>query len=214
MKWQTRRFVDLPSTQSWLKQHAAELPEGTCIYARQQSAGQGRQTRTWHSAAGGLYFSFLLKPASLLPELPWALWWACLQTLEKNSGLTFQLKAPNDILWQKHKLAGMLVDSQIQGLEPQYYICGVGFNLNQIQIDISEQSACSLWQITKKIWSLESFLVSFQDHFAANYQLLTNSTAFERSLLLALGERKVQISYNKTNEILFKEYWHEYRAKR
>lgn len=213
MKWQTQRFVDLTSTQHWLKQRAAELPEGTCVYARQQSAGQGRQQREWQSNPGGLYFSFLLKPSRLLHELPWALWWACLQTLEESSGLRFQLKAPNDILWQGHKLAGMLIDSQIQGFQPLYYICGVGINLNQSQLNLAHQPACSLWQLTQQIWPLSTFLSAFQTHFAGLYALLKQPDSFEAQLLTALGERPVQIGYNEARFIPLKEYWHEHHGR-
>lgn len=38
--------------------------EGTCVRARQQTAGQGRGGRAWHSPpGGGLYMSFLLRPS-------------------------------------------------------------------------------------------------------------------------------------------------------
>lgn len=210
MKWHTRRFVELPSTQRWLREQAEILPEGSCIYARRQSAGQGRQQRHWQSAPGGLYVSFLLKPAQLLPELPWALWWAALVSLEQASRLTLQLKAPNDILWQGHKLAGLLIDSQLQGTQPRYYICGAGFNLNQSQLEQIGQPACSLWQITGQIWPLETFLKAFQNHFARLYGLLMQPAAFETQLLQALGERPVQIGYNEARFIPLKEYWHEH----
>lgn len=208
MNWQLACFEQLESTQSYLCAQALSLPEGQCIIAHQQTAGQGRQARSWDSAPGGLYCSFLLKPSVLLPDLPFALWWAILKTLEEQSHLKLRLKAPNDILYGSGKLAGMLIDAKIQQNRPLYYVCGVGINLNQ-QTFASElaESAVSLRQATGQCWEPEEILNHFLEQFALIYQLLLAGD-FEARILAALSGRPVQMGYNSPDSILFEEYWY------
>src|SRR5687767_3265693 len=52
------------STNDWLKERArAGAPEWSAILADLQTAGRGRQGRQWHSPAGNLFLSVLLRPA-------------------------------------------------------------------------------------------------------------------------------------------------------
>jgi len=211
VNWQNHWFVQLPSTQAWLRERARELPAGTCVVARTQTQGQGREQRRWESADGGLYFSFLLKPATLLPDLPWVLWWAVLATLETETQQVFQLKAPNDILSGGAKIAGLLIDSRITDSAPDYYICGVGINLNQLRFSSElADKVTSLKLISGRSWLLTDFLEAFQTQFHSLLNLSTSKT-FAEYLLLTLGKRQVQISYNGAESMALKEYWHEQR---
>ncbi len=45
-------------------------PEGVVVVARSQRQGRGQRGRVWASPEGGLYFSFLLRPASAQNEWP------------------------------------------------------------------------------------------------------------------------------------------------
>jgi len=209
VNWQNHWFAQLPSTQTWLREQARELPDGTCVVAQTQTQGQGREQRNWESAVGGLYFSFLIKPATLLPDLPWVLWWAVLATLETETQQVFQLKAPNDILSGGAKIAGLLIDSRITGSEPDYYLCGVGINLNQTGFSPElAVRATSLRQISGRTWSRADFLAAFQAQFQSLLTLAA-SAVFSAHLLQALGERQVQISYNGAESMALKEYWHD-----
>lgn len=208
MNWQIQIFDQLESTQTWLLQQAEQLSAGSCVLARSQSAGLGRQDRSWQSEQGGLYSSFLLKPKTLLPALPWALWWAALDAIEDASGLSLTLKAPNDLLVQGRKLAGMLIDSRIFGQQPLYYVCGLGINLNQTEFtgELS-QRAISLTQLTGDSWQPEKMLEKILSHFVVKYNLLTTA-GFEAAILAALKRRQVQIGYNGREFMTFEEYWH------
>lgn len=202
------RFGELDSTQRALVAQATELPAGSCFVAERQTAGHGREARSWASAPGGLYASFLLKPPGLLPELPWALNWAVLEALEHQTGLELTLKAPNDVLGQGRKLAGMLIDSRILGLRPEYYVCGLGINLNQRRFDAAlADRAVSLFQLTGREWEPESVLAGVLKVFAEKYAWL-GLAEFERRLLGCLGRRRVQLGYNGQEFTSFEEYWH------
>lgn len=206
--WRIETFAELDSTQRALVRVAEHLPEGACYLARRQFAGHGRAARGWESAEGGLYASFLLKPESLMPELPWALWWASLAALETLTGLRLTLKAPNDLLVDGRKLAGMLIDSRILQARPLYYVCGIGVNLNQLSFAAElEGRAISLRQLTGRHWRPEAVLKALLARFGEVYSLLGQG-GFASALLAALGQRQVQIGYNGREFTLFEEYWH------
>ncbi len=205
MNWLLRRFEEIDSTQTWLLEQAEHLPEGTCVVAGRQFAGVGRQQRSWQSESGGLYVSFLLKPERLLPELPWALAWALLDGLEAQTGLEIELKAPNDLILNNRKLAGMLIDSRLVDMRPLYYVCGFGVNLNQTSF--SQNPGISLLQITGQHWQPEQVLQGLLKRFAEIYALLLKGD-FAAGILAALSGRQVRIGYNVPDTILFEEYWH------
>lgn len=208
MNWQVIRFKTLDSTQSWLKSHYQELGEGACVLAERQSAGQGREGRQWHSDTGGLYFSFLLKPQRFQPDLPWLIWAACLSVVENLISAECTLKAPNDILYQGHKLAGSLIDAAIQGHRPNYYICGLGLNLNQACFP-GDLSAISLRQILGQELDrdrvLQAYLNAFADYYGCSEQ------EQQQKLRATLGKRQIQIGYNKPEYVDFEEYWNANR---
>ncbi|MEZ0370023.1 MAG: biotin--[acetyl-CoA-carboxylase] ligase [Candidatus Sericytochromatia bacterium] len=208
--WQIQAFEQLDSTQSWLCRQAEQLPSGTCILASCQSAGLGREARSWESAPGGLYASFLLKPERILAELPWALCWAVLEALEQTSGLELTLKAPNDLLVDGRKLAGMLIDSRILQARPLYYVCGLGINLNQRDFGPElAQRAVSLYQLSGRESDPAQVIEQVLGRFGAIYALL-GSGRFAAEMLAALGRRRVQIGYNGREFTSFEEYWHEH----
>jgi BirA family biotin operon repressor/biotin-[acetyl-CoA-carboxylase] ligase len=98
---------------------AANLPMGSVVVAEEQTAGQGRHGRTWHSEAGaGLYCSIVLEPA---PLLTLALGLAAAEAI----GNGCDLRWPNDVILGGKKVAGILVQ-----LVDGRAIVGIGINLN------------------------------------------------------------------------------------
>lgn len=125
----------LNSTNELAKEQAfAEelMAESLCLYvAEQQLAGRGRGAHTWEAPAGGSLlssWSYLIatKPqptTSCLVGL--AVYRACSTTWPF---LNWNLKAPNDIFIGDKKVAGILVESILQGDEVRLII-GMGFNV-------------------------------------------------------------------------------------
>jgi BirA family transcriptional regulator, biotin operon repressor / biotin---[acetyl-CoA-carboxylase] ligase len=86
---------------------AAGRPLGTVILAGQQTAGQGRYGRSWHSEAeSGIYLSIVLRPA---PLLTLALGLATAQAITTVTGIACDLRWPNDVMAGGKKVAGILV---------------------------------------------------------------------------------------------------------
>ena len=107
--------------------HAAPgRPPGSVGVAGEQTAGQGRHGHSWHSEAGaGLYCSLVLEPA---PVLTLALGLATQSAILDSTGITCDLRWPNDVMLGGKKLAGILVQ-----LVDGRAIAGIGINLNQTE---------------------------------------------------------------------------------
>jgi BirA family biotin operon repressor/biotin-[acetyl-CoA-carboxylase] ligase len=108
---------------------AAGCPSGTTVVAEEQTAGQGRHGRAWHSEPGaGLYLSVVLRlplPPDALPVLTLALGLATAETIARATNLHPDLRWPNDVMLGDRKTAGILVQ-----LVDSVAIAGLGINVN------------------------------------------------------------------------------------
>lgn len=104
-------------------------PHLTAVVADQQTAGMGRHGHSWHSEAGsGLYVSIVLRlplAPDALPIVTLALGLAAAEAISAVSGLTCDIRWPNDILIGGKKAAGILVQ-----LVDGAAIAGIGINVN------------------------------------------------------------------------------------
>ena len=114
-------------------------PHGSVYFADEQLAGRGRGDHAWRSAAGeGLYVSVLLRPripALRLPLTPLAAGLAAADAIRAVSGLTVDLRWPNDLLIGPRKAGGILVESKIEsrpkGSTVSFAVVGIGINVHQ-----------------------------------------------------------------------------------
>jgi BirA family biotin operon repressor/biotin-[acetyl-CoA-carboxylase] ligase len=108
----------------------AGAPHGTVVTAAEQTAGRGRQGRTWTAPAGkALLYSAILRPLDerhlLLPlSVPLAV---CETAEELEPGIECQIKWPNDIWIEGRKLAGVLIEAKPQD---GWAVIGIGLNLS------------------------------------------------------------------------------------
>ena len=108
---------------------AAGAPHGTVVTADEQTAGRGRQGRTWTAPPGSaLLYSAVLRP--LEPRhsvLPLAVALAVCETAEQlRPGIECEVKWPNDIHLDGRKLAGILIEARPQD---GWAVLGIGLNL-------------------------------------------------------------------------------------
>ena len=135
-------------------------PSGTVVGAEEQTAGQGRHGRSWHSETGsGLYVSVILRrhftPATL-PVVTLALGLAVREAIVKDSDLACDLRWPNDVLIESRKCAGILTT-----LESSAIIAGIGINVNHSSFPAELRSvATSLRIASGRVHSRERLLVS------------------------------------------------------
>lgn len=114
-------------------------PHGSVYFADEQRAGRGRADHAWHSAAGeGLYVSVLLRPpmpSSRLPLLPLAAGLASAAAIHSLTGLTVDLRWPNDLLIGTRKAGGILVEAHTESYTVAFAVVGIGINVHQRLFD-------------------------------------------------------------------------------
>ena len=105
----------------------AGAPDGTIVTAGEQTAGRGRQGRTWTAPAGkALLLSAIVRDLgpgdALLPlAVPVAVAEAC-----ETFGVECGIKWPNDVWIGERKLAGILLEGRPQ---EGWAVIGVGLNV-------------------------------------------------------------------------------------
>jgi BirA family biotin operon repressor/biotin-[acetyl-CoA-carboxylase] ligase len=108
---------------------AAGAPHGTIVTAAEQTAGRGRQGRTWTAPPdSALLYSAVVRPIQRRHSvLPLAVALAVCETAEVlRPGIECQVKWPNDIHLDGRKLAGILIEARPQD---GWAVIGVGLNL-------------------------------------------------------------------------------------
>lgn len=122
---------EVDSTNNYLKQHRAGLPDGTLVTAGLQTAGKGRRGHDWLADRGMLPLSLLLKQAPHPDAVTLCAGVAVCEALEQFlPGESLGIKWPNDIILRGHKLCGILCESVCFGSSIDI-VCGIGVNLTQ-----------------------------------------------------------------------------------
>ena len=125
-------FRQLPSTLDAVHDLGGQgAPPGTTVVAEEQTAGRGRDGRTWHSPAGGVWLGMLLRPARAeLGVMSVRVGLAVADAVDALLGRAeARLKWPNDVLLAERKLAGILCEGRWQGDALQWLAVGVGVNV-------------------------------------------------------------------------------------
>jgi BirA family transcriptional regulator, biotin operon repressor / biotin---[acetyl-CoA-carboxylase] ligase len=134
------RFESVGSTNDRALEYAGDSSlHGAVFHTLLQTAGRGQYERRWQAPAGSsLMMSLLLFPPVSLrrPVVFTALAAVCVADyIFETTGLSPQIKWPNDILIQGKKVCGILIETRvsIRPEEPQELavVCGMGLNLNQ-----------------------------------------------------------------------------------
>jgi BirA family transcriptional regulator, biotin operon repressor / biotin---[acetyl-CoA-carboxylase] ligase len=110
---------------------AAGAPHGTLVTAGAQSAGRGRQGRTWSAPPGrALLMSLVLRaPDRMLPL-------AAAVAVAQAAGPDAAIKWPNDVLLDGRKLAGILAEARPQ---EGWAVLGIGVNVAVRPEDLPEE---------------------------------------------------------------------------
>ena len=144
------------------------LPEaervGAVAFAREQTAGKGMGSNTWESQSGmnltfsmGVDMSFL--PAADQFLLSQAVPLGLLDVLDTvlPADKLF-VKWPNDLLYDRRKLCGILINSTIHGMGMGVSVIGIGLNVNQMQFQDWPTHPISMKMILGEDVALEPLL--------------------------------------------------------
>jgi BirA family biotin operon repressor/biotin-[acetyl-CoA-carboxylase] ligase len=129
-----RYFDSIGSTNdealAWATEGARDF---SLVVADEQTTGRGRAGRKWVTPQGtALAFSLILRPAAAeadCPSLFTGLGALSLLSVLKKRGLKPQVKWPNDILLNRKKVAGILVESIWTGDALDTVVLGMGVNV-------------------------------------------------------------------------------------
>ena len=116
----------------------AGAPNGTVVTADEQTAGRGRQGRTWTAPPGSaLLFSAVVRPLGKRhPLLPLAVPLAICETAERlRPEVECKVKWPNDVHSGGRKLAGILIEARPQ---EEWAVLGIGLNLRIAEDEFPE----------------------------------------------------------------------------
>lgn len=103
-------------------------PHGTLVTAEEQTAGRGRQGRTWTASPGrALLASVLLRDPPRPALLPLAAAVATAEACEAVAAVRCSIKWPNDVWVGERKVAGILVEARPgEG----WAVVGIGVNVS------------------------------------------------------------------------------------
>ena len=133
--WRLEEYDSLPSTSDLCRERAvAGEAAGLAVRADRQTAGRGSRGRNWTTPGGNLALSVLLRPQGPVAEAgQWALLAAVAlhqALLPFSDGAELTIKWPNDILFRREKVAGLLVDAAgTPDGHIDWVVLGMGANL-------------------------------------------------------------------------------------
>jgi len=127
--------------------------EGDVIAAHHQTAGKGQLGNTWQSMPQkNMLCSLLLKPHFLKASdqifLNMAVCLSLVDLLAQHH-IKSVIKWPNDIYVGNQKIAGVLIENQLQGIHIKSCVVGVGLNVNQLHFE-GLLNAVSMVMLTHK----------------------------------------------------------------
>lgn len=170
-------FDSIDSTNTKAKQLAEEnYPSGTLVVADQQIAGRGRRGRSWESPHNtGIFMTLMLKPdiapnnASML-TLVAAL--AVAKAITDVTQLPAQIKWPNDIVINGHKIVGILTEMSAQIDYINHVVIGIGINVhNEDFPEELKETASSLYLESGKRFRRADIIEAFLEYFEKYYEI-------------------------------------------
>lgn len=156
------RLDETLSTNSYCRQHTAELAAPVCVSTGTQTAGRGQRGNSWEAQPGmNLTFSIVWRPEGVAPRDQFAISEAValgVVSYLKRRGIEAMVKWPNDIYVADRKICGILIEHSIVGSEIERSVIGVGVNVNQTVFVSDAPNPVSMSQLSGKRYDLESEL--------------------------------------------------------
>lgn len=177
--WNYKNFIiyqydELASTNATALERAAsrQIFDREIIMADSQSLGRGRLDRAWSSPKGNLYFSLVLQPQvamAVVGQISFVAIVALRQAIEDEfCNFNIENKWPNDLLINRKKVAGLLLESKINQQNCEFIILGIGVNIDS-NPDNTIFAAGNLSQF-KIVTTPEILLQNFLDKFEILYK--------------------------------------------
>ncbi len=158
--------------------------DGTVISADYQTAGKGQFGRKWVSNKGeNLIMSVILFPSFLFAHQQIYLSIAVALALHdyvNEISSDCRLKWPNDIYVNNSKLAGILIQNQVQGDIIKSSVIGIGMNINQQVFDTDITNPTSLKIIASKHFDIKNEMIKLWAKLENRYLQISDDDQLEK----------------------------------
>ncbi|ABW18006.1 biotin--[acetyl-CoA-carboxylase] ligase [Alkaliphilus oremlandii] len=205
-------FDSIDSTNTYGKNNADHLMDGTIILSEEQLAGRGRRGKDWSSPKGtGIWMSMVLKPdippteGVKTTQIAAA---AVCKAIRDLTGLDALIKWPNDIVVNGRKVCGILTEMAGQLNKIDYIVVGIGINVNNTEFPEGISAVATSLQIEygKKI-DRKELIVRIIKNFEALYHSyienlnLTEVVAIVRDYSAVIG-KEIKVIHGTSERIV------------
>lgn len=182
----------------------------TLVTTEFQSAGRGAGTNHWESECGkNLLLSLRVCPRQVTVGHVFSLSEAiALSVCETLNTLKpgFCVKWPNDIYYGDRKVAGLLIENDLQGRFISASVMGLGLNVNQMRFLSDAPNPVSLVQVLGHVLDREALLGQLLDQFSIYYNKVEQGETEE------LHVHYLQRLYRRGVEAVYRDEQGEFRA--
>ena len=169
MKTRIISIKETDSTNRKIKEQAIDEDAMTVLVAERQTAGKGCGTNSWESEPHkNLTFSIRYCPEDVEARRQFVISMQISVAIHRammDFGVPTTIKWPNDIYWNDKKLAGILIENQLQGSHIRDSIIGIGLNVNQRTFLSDAPNPVSMSQILSRHLQLNEILQRIIFHF-------------------------------------------------
>jgi len=166
-----------------------QLPDGEVVWTSRQTAGRGQVGNAWEAEPDkNLSMSMLLRPLFLPPREQFVIseltalgvWRTVREYLPEEKAT---IKWPNDIYVGDEKIAGILIENQLQGSLLATSVLGIGLNVNQRQWVSNAPNPTSMANKLQREVNveevLETLVEKLQGYFGALREAFDEGTSSE-----------------------------------
>lgn len=201
------RLEETESTNLYVKQLLREQhpEEGSLVLADFQTGGRGQMGNAWFSQKGeNLLFSLLIYPQGVRANEQFII--SRIASLAVKNCLDhfvsdIRIKWPNDLYRKERKIAGMLIENDLEGKYITNSVIGIGINVNQQQFPSQLPNPVSLRQITGTVQDRDYIFDIFQREFFLLYRDFQNGAVknIEDEYMLGLYRANGYYCYEDAN---------------
>lgn len=158
-KWMGKNLIfreQIDSTNTLAKELAENgAPEGTLVFAEEQTGGRGRRGRSWCSPKGTAVSMTLILRPWISPEcvsmVTLVMGLAAAKAVNELYPVRAGIKWPNDVVLGGKKICGILTELRMDGNGIRYLVVGIGINANVPEFPAElRETAVSLSQVLGK----------------------------------------------------------------
>ncbi|WP_075343049.1 biotin--[acetyl-CoA-carboxylase] ligase [Tenacibaculum agarivorans] len=200
------------STNSFLKELSVNstISSYTVVVANKQTSGRGQMNTTWVSEANknllcSVYITFDDFPIHQQVYLNFAIAIAIHEALLTLKLPNLEIKWPNDILSDKKKICGILVENILKGNKIMASIVGIGVNVNQEKFPEDLPNASSIKNCVGKEVEIDEVLAHIIAQLKNKIALLESKkyVLLQKEYESILHKKNVPSMFKDTENVLF-----------